>query len=293
VPTDKDKGVVDPGSRRSTGSLQLEIGPLEAVLAEARRLMDGMVAANRMLGEARREAAHGWVRGLPQGEFVDIFESWIQAENQVVNQLEGFQRFIQDMMANWATSERALAFDSPSHFEMPDYLGTRLDLISRTFSTTLREAIQGLSLPSEAPALNYSELGVEAAQMTAASMQWGTAVGDRLDTTTVVQMLGVTRQALAKRTANGSLLGLPGHRTTWYPTWQFDRERQRLRPEVRELIMSFRRKLRKVDPLLIASWASTQQEDLDGVTPAQWLEDGGDSDKLLVAAARAASHLAQ
>lgn len=51
---------------------------------------------------------------------------------------------------------------------------------------------------------------------------WAEVVGERFDTAQLVQMVGITRQALAKRVAGGTLLGLPGKGTTFYPSWQFD-----------------------------------------------------------------------
>ena len=138
-----------------------------------------------------------------------------------------------------------------------------------------------------------ARLGRHAATQVVASARWSQIVGDRLDTTQVAQLLGVTRQALAKRQNTGSLLGLAGDGTTWYPTWQFDTDAARIRPEVRDVIGAFRDRLDDGDPLGIAAWATTpQDEDLAGETPAQWLLAGRDPDQLRRAAERAAAHLA-
>ena len=135
-------------------------------------------------------------------------------------------------------------------------------------------------------------LGRRAATQVLATARWSEVMGDRLDTTQVTRLLGVTRQALAKRQQTGSLLGLPGGGTTWYPTWQFDTNEARIRPEVRDLIGAFRDRLDDVDPLVIAAWATTpQDEDLAGETPAQWLSAGRDPDQLRRAAERAAARL--
>lgn len=137
-------------------------------------------------------------------------------------------------------------------------------------------------------------LGEAAANQALASARWSNLVGDRLDTTQVAELLGVTRQALAKRQASGSLLGLPGHGITWYPAWQFDTLAREIRPQVREIIGVFRDHLGDFDPLLLASWAATpQSEDLNGISPAQWLVTGGSIDELRRAASRAASRLAR
>lgn len=137
-------------------------------------------------------------------------------------------------------------------------------------------------------------LGTTAADDVLAAVRWSSVVGDRIDTSEATRLLGLTRQALAKRQRSGSLLGLPGNRTTWFPTWQFDLVAKRIRPEVRELVGAFRDRLSDVDPFVIAAWAWTpQEEDLGGQTPAQLLLDGGDMVPLRRAAERAAARLAQ
>lgn len=137
-------------------------------------------------------------------------------------------------------------------------------------------------------------LGTLAAEGVLASARWSQVVGDRLDTTAVTQLLGISRQALAKRQASGSVLGLAGDGTTWYPTWQFDADAGTIRPEVRDIIGAFRDRLDDVDPLLIAAWATTPQDgDLGGDAPADWLRAGRNPDRLRVAADRASSRLAR
>lgn len=139
------------------------------------------------------------------------------------------------------------------------------------------------------------ELGTKAAEEAIASARWSRLVGDRIDTSEAVELLGVTRQALSKRQTSGSLLGLPGRGTTWYPTWQLDIEKKEIRPEVRHIIGAFRDSLGEgADPFLVASWASTaQHEDLDGLSPAEWLAQGNDPGDLRQAAQRTAERLAQ
>jgi len=139
------------------------------------------------------------------------------------------------------------------------------------------------------------ELGTKAAEEAIASARWSRLVGDRIDTSEAAELLGVTRQALSKRQTSGSLLGLPGRGTTWYPTWQLDIDKKAIRSEVRHIIGAFRDSLGKeADPFLIASWASTaQHEDLGGLSPAEWLAQGNDLDDLRQAAQRTAERLAQ
>lgn len=139
------------------------------------------------------------------------------------------------------------------------------------------------------------ELGTKAAEEAIASARWSRMVGDRIDTSEAAELLGVTRQALSKRQTTGSLLGLPGRGTTWYPTWQLDIDKKAIRPEVRHIIGAFRDSLGEgADPFLIASWASTaQHEDLDGLSPAEWLAQGNELEDLRQAAQRTAERLAQ
>ena len=66
----------------------------------------------------------------------------------------------------------------------------------------------------EFDAHDAKRLGPRAASQVLAAARWSQVVGDRLDTTRVTRLLGVTRQALAKRQQTGSLLGLPGDGTT-------------------------------------------------------------------------------
>lgn len=136
-------------------------------------------------------------------------------------------------------------------------------------------------------------LGRAAADQVVVAAAWDEAIGDRLDTTQVRELLGISRQALAKRKLSGSLLALEGQRTSWYPVWQFDREQRRVQPVIVGIIAAFREHLGEADPVLIAAWATTPQEDLDEQTPAQWIEAIQDSERLMLSARRAAVRLAQ
>jgi len=140
------------------------------------------------------------------------------------------------------------------------------------------------------------------AQATAAPMLWAEAVGEKLDTRAVTFLLGVSRQALAQRVAAGTLLGIPGQGTTWFPTWQLDTSRQpaRVRPVVAGVLGVWRDVLgSRYDPLLVAGWANASQfgelrdGELTDLTPAEWISREGDDKPLLLAAKRAAQGLAQ
>lgn len=143
--------------------------------------------------------------------------------------------------------------------------------------------------------LSYEEarqLGIQGADTALAPLIWSGAVGERWSTTTVTELLYVTRQAVHKRVLNGTLLGLPGRGTTWFPVWQFDLNTHEVRAVVAEIISAFREELGSVDPLVIASWATTDQPEL-GMSPEEWLSAGKDPTDLVPVARRASSALAR
>lgn len=142
-------------------------------------------------------------------------------------------------------------------------------------------------------ALTYEEareLGARAADAAVAPLVWAATVGERWSTTTVTEFLHVTRQALHKRVVNGTALGVPGRGTTWFPVWQFDLSTHQIRPVVAEILAAFRDELGAVDPLVIASWATTEQPELR-MSPEEWLEAGRDPREVARIARRAASEL--
>lgn len=134
--------------------------------------------------------------------------------------------------------------------------------------------------------------GREAARSAMAPLIWRAAAGDVLETSAVRELLGVSRQALADRVDRGTLLGLPAERTTLYPTWQFDGTA--VRDVVPDVVGAFRARLGESwDPLMVASWARTPQRELEDETPADWLIQGRDEQRVLLAAKRAAEALSR
>lgn len=143
--------------------------------------------------------------------------------------------------------------------------------------------------------LSYEEarqLGSQGADAALAPLIWSAAVGEHWPTSTVTEFLHVTRQALHKRVVNSTLLGLPGRGTTWFPVWQFDLETHEVRAVVPEIIAAFREELGPVEPLVIASWATTDQPEL-GMSPDEWLAAGKDPAEVVRVARRASSELAR
>jgi len=117
---------------------------------------------------------------------------------------------------------------------------------------------------------------------------------DRLDTSDTALLLGVTRQALHKRVRAGTILGVPGRGTTWFPAWQFGPDRT-TRPVIARVLSAFATADpdHRADPWNVLSWADTAQPELNGARPADAIADGDRDDHVLDAAVAAAHDLAQ
>jgi hypothetical protein len=149
---------------------------------------------------------------------------------------------------------------------------------------------RGLELLGDAEAL---ELGRRGAREALAPLLWKALAGETFDTTQVTDLLDVTRQAINKRVRKGTLLALPGKRTTHFPVWQFDLDRREVRSVVQDVLQAFVAVLGELDPYVVTSWASSpQHEELEGLTPQDWLLKGADEEMLKLSAQRAAAALA-
>ena len=102
----------------------------------------------------------------------------------------------------------------------------------------------------------------------------------------------MTRQALYKRVQTGSMLALPGKGTSYFPVWQFDPRTRLVRHVLGRIVGIFREADDQVSPLVIASWANASNKHLNGLSPAQWVQEGREDGPVLVAARRAARGLA-
>lgn len=140
--------------------------------------------------------------------------------------------------------------------------------------------------------LQARQMGLDAAYAALAPMIWAEKVGETLDTTEATRLLKVSRQALAKRVAAGTLLGLPGRGTTHYPTWQFDFENGSLRPEAREIFEIFVTELGKLDAYALSVWMNSPSTSFGGIAPCEWIEKKRDPRPVLDAVRRVAGRLA-
>ncbi|MDQ0908738.1 hypothetical protein QFZ22_004723 [Streptomyces canus] len=154
----------------------------------------------------------------------------------------------------------------------------RIDLVVEGFRDGL-DSLQGYL--KELPQGDEYTTGFEAAHAALAPIAWSHAVGAKINTGEARKALGgVTRQALAKRVENGSLLGLPGRGTTYYPSWQFDFRRNEIRPAVKRLLRVFK-SYDEYDPFMIASWMTEPNADLDQARPADLIENEEEVDQLI------------
>jgi hypothetical protein len=158
------------------------------------------------------------------------------------------------------------------------------------FAEGLDELPQDLVInlsPEEARAL-----GRKSARSGLAALIWATRLGDTLNTTEVSERLNITRQALAKRLAAGTILGVPGRATTYYPIWQFKPTQDEVQPEIREIFRIFVDELGSLDAFTLSSWMMTPSGDLQGFSPNAWLIRFDDPRPVYDAARRTASRLA-
>jgi len=165
---------------------------------------------------------------------------------------------------------------------------------SEELSALYVSAEEGLErLIYELPEDDALELGRRAARYALAPLLWRAVAGEVWDTTQVTEFLEVSRQALNKRVRHHSLLALPGRGVTYFPTWQFDLDRRMIRPIIKDVLAAFCDARDEVDPYVVLSWSrSPQHEELDGLTPQEWIHKGGNDAALILAAKRAAAALA-
>ncbi len=170
-------------------------------------------------------------------------------------------------------------------------MGSALDVINQGFQEELWRQRRLEEYPPEVGEEELLDLGRRAARAAVAPLLWSAEVGERWDVRRVTEFLEVSRQAVYKRVRSGSLLGLRGSATTWFPVWQFDPQRHVVRHVVASIIGAFVRADADVDPLVIASWAAAPSRHLDGQAPAEVVAAGGCDERVVTVAARAARGL--
>lgn len=138
-------------------------------------------------------------------------------------------------------------------------------------------------------------LGREAAEAVLGPLVWRELLGaDRLDTTQVARLLGITRQAVHKRVRAGALLGVPGRSTTWFPAWQFDVHGAQVRPVLPLVLRAWGETAEPEESSAgaILVWSQTPQPELGDLTPEDWIVLGKPDADVVQAARQAARALA-
>jgi hypothetical protein len=168
-------------------------------------------------------------------------------------------------------------------------------VLERELLAGVREAFAGRTDQlADLPTSEARQIGFEAASAALSSLRWRQALGNRVSTAELSELLNVSRQALSKRVQSGSLLALPGTTTSWYPTWQIDRTHREVRRCARDIIHAFRSTLgHDVDPVTIATWMNTGRPDLDGRSPAAWIEADANPTTIVSLAEEFAARLAR
>jgi hypothetical protein len=162
-----------------------------------------------------------------------------------------------------------------------------------TATASFRRTLSRLGLDRDEETLRDPTLfGQRAALLAAAETLWGKHLGDLLGMHDVQALLGVTtRQAVHDLVKRGRLLGLlTRDGRTLYPRFQFGAD-GRPDPALGNLLAVFHAV--DVNPWTIASWFATEQSELDGRSPAEWLAAGDDPERLLAVARHSAAPLAR
>jgi hypothetical protein len=135
------------------------------------------------------------------------------------------------------------------------------------------------------------DLGRRGALLAAADLVWARHLGPSYETKQVRELLGSSRQAVHERAKRGTLLALRGgDGQPRFPAFQFGPTGKPL-PALGEILDVLRPVA--ASPYTIASWFVTEDAELEGKTPAEWLREGRDPDHALRAAGRYAARLAQ
>jgi hypothetical protein len=102
---------------------------------------------------------------------------------------------------------------------------------------------------------------------------WASQIGPFYDTAGVRALFGSSRAAVSDRVRRGTLLGaLTAGGPMVYPVFQFDG--RDVHPGIRATLAEFRGS--GIDAWSVASWFTVTADDLQGVTPAEWIRAGHD-----------------
>lgn len=160
-------------------------------------------------------------------------------------------------------------------------------------AAAFEDALIELGIDDQDPEIgDAAALGRRGALLAVAGTVWRRHLGPMLTTRQVAELLGVgSRQAVHDRVRRHRILALPTQeRDLAYPAFQFT-EKGEPHPAIGMLLPVFDEASLSVHTA--ASWFCTAQAALDGATPAVWMAEGRDTERLVVAARRSASRAAR
>jgi hypothetical protein len=166
-------------------------------------------------------------------------------------------------------------------------------VIRSAAAAAFEEALVELGIDEGDPEIGDARrLGRRGALLAVAGTVWRRHLGPLLNTRQVAELLGVgSRQAVHDRVRRRRILALPTEeRDLAYPAFQFNEQGQP-HAAIGRVLEAFAGA--KLSPHTVASWFLTPQAALEGLTPAAWMAQARDPDRLLSAARRSASRAAR
>jgi hypothetical protein len=163
-------------------------------------------------------------------------------------------------------------------------------LLDRTVAEFRRTLAEIGGQPSSAG--DAEAIGRRAAMVVLAGDAWERALGELLTSAEARILLGgVSREALRKRVASGSMIALRDDAgSTRYPRWQFDASGGSVFAAIKPLTQIYA--AAGLDSWTFAAFATTPQPELDDRTPVEAFSDE-EPDLLLEVARRAAAELSR
>ena len=197
-------------------------------------------------------------RGTPVGETrsrTGLKKSMTEALQEIVGQRKLSAEGVAAALANGAAPP----------------LKTLRDLIDRALATDsateLDEHLWGRD-PTEAD-LARAQANADRAREAALRR----TLSDALTREEVAARLGISTQAVSKRTGSDQLVALRFGGRWWYPRWQFTDDD--VVPDLHDLVERF------ASALALTTWVTTPFADLGGVTPAEMLQRRGGQQRVL------------
>jgi hypothetical protein len=102
------------------------------------------------------------------------------------------------------------------------------------------------------------------------------ALAGALSRQEAAELLGISPQAVSKRHAAGGLVAIARGREQYFPAWQF--HEGAVLPGLAAVIRGY-----PGSALSLSSWATTENTDLDGLTPERMLTRAGGRERVLAA----------